>query len=226
MENITKKEEEESKMEPKNDNPDATNVIAKLLDEIIGNVLPGIDIASKILEDVVENVVATCVIKDMSKKDDFFGNDRFNAPTIHKCTVCSLTYFDRSMFGLHLKSHYAPPSTTKDHVEEEEDKTSTNAGGDQDQPDFSDESDMDSSEKEEQPKSVLNEQDKHIPIEILNRLDGKKCTVCKYFLDYILFPNNLIFNNYQRGSQIRVAIFLRILKFANRKYYYTVGQKI
>ena len=48
---------------------------------------------------------------------------------------------------------------------------------------------------------VVDDKDKHIPLQILNRLDGKKCTVCKYFLDYIFLPNNLIFIKYQRGLQ-------------------------
>ena len=205
LENITKKKEEESKMElpfsrkicdqeptETKVNNEATDIIGKLLDEIIGNVLPGIDIASKILEDVVEKVVATCEISKMSKKDDFFGQSSNNAPTIHKCTVCGLTYFDRSMFGLHLKSHYAPEPTTTT-KNEDEDKNNLKPEAEvhhkNEKPEFSDEESGMDSDNAGEPKSALKEQDKHIPLQIMNKLDGKKCTVCKLFIHFGISRN-------------------------------------
>merc|ERR1712001_656392 len=36
------------------------------------------------------------------------------------------------------------------------------------------------SSDDEISSEVVDDKDKHIPLQILNRLDGKKCTVCKY----------------------------------------------
>ena len=35
------------------------------------------------------------------------------------------------------------------------------------------------SSNDEISTEVVDDKDKHIPLQILNRLDGKKCTVCK-----------------------------------------------